>query len=169
VEHKVISLNPLRVSLGEIPISPAASPRLLVVIIGWLAGIAAILSGCGSNSASNPPTPIPTVTSVSTEDIQSYARAVLSIDINRKTAYEEIQKMTRNERVPDVTCTEAKSITALSKDIQGIAVNYCQRSKKSIENEGLTTGKFNAITVSAQSNPELQQRIQSELVRLQPN
>lgn len=168
MEHKAISLNPLRVSLGEIPIYPTPSLRLLVVI-GWLAGITAMLSGCASNPASNSPTPIPAMTSVSTEDIESYARALLSIDTNRKAAYDEIQKLTRNETVPDVSCTDAKSIMALSKDIQGIAVNYCQRSKKFIENEGLTTGKFNAITASAQSNSELQQRIQNELVRLQPN
>ncbi len=109
------------------------------------------------------------MTSVNEDDVQSYARAVISIDTNRKAAYDEIQKLTHNETIPEVTCTDAKSITALSKDIQGIAVNYCQRSKKFIENEGLTTNKFNAITASAQSNPDLQKRIQDELVRLQPN
>lgn len=136
--------------------------------IAWVAGISAILAGCASTPASAPPTPIPTVTSLSSEEIESYARTVLAIETSRRTAYEEMQRASNNEAVRDVSCTETDSIAALSKPIQGIAENYCDRSKKFIKNEGLTINQFNAITVSAQSNPELQQRIQTEIVRLQP-
>lgn len=138
------------------------------ITIAFVAGCTALLAGCASSPATDSPTPIPTVTSLSVEEIESYARTVLAIETSRRTAYEEIQKVTNNETVPDVTCTQAKSIAALSDNIQGIAENYCDRSKKFIENEGLTINQFNAITVTAQSNPELQQRIQTELVRLQP-
>ena len=143
---------------------------LLWVAMGWFAGMTAILTGCSSNPASESPSPTPLVTSASPEDIESYARAILAIEQIRQAASEEIQKMTNNETIPDVTCTKSDSLAALSKNIQGIAVNYCERAKKFIdETEGLTMDKFNAITSSAQSNPELQQRIQTELVRLQGN
>lgn len=168
VEAKATSLKSLGLSVGFPPIS--LSPILTKAAIGWFAGITAILTGCGSNPASESPTPTPMVTSASSEDIENYARAILAIEQIRQAAYEEIQKMTNNETIPDVTCTKPESLAALSKNIQGIAVNYCERSKKFIdETEGLTMDKFNAITSSAQSNPELQQRIQTELVRLQGN
>lgn len=162
-----LSLTP-RISLA--PILTKAPASLLLIALGGFAGITAILTGCGSNSASESPTPTPMVTPASSEDIENYARAILAIEPIRQAAYEEIQKMTNNERIPDITCTKSESLAALSKNIQGIAVNYCQRSKKFIdETEGLTMDKFNAITSSVQSNPELQQRIQNELVRLQGN
>ncbi|AFZ17764.1 DUF4168 domain-containing protein [Allocoleopsis franciscana] len=175
MEQKATSLKSLGLSVGFFPIvlSPILTrtpASLLLMAIGGFAGITAILTGCGSNSASESPTPTPMVTSASSEDIENYARAILAIEQIRQAASEEIQKMTNNETIPDVTCTKPESLAALSKNIQGIAVNYCERAKKFIdETEGLTMDKFNEITSSAQSNPELQQRIQTELVRLQGN
>ena len=175
-QQKSLSSSLKRLSLfpsSPISLSPIlvkAPTPLLLVAMGWFAGITAILTGCGSNPASESPTPTPMVTSATSEDIENYARAILAIEPIRQAAYEEIQKMTNNETIPDVTCTKSESLAALPKNIQGIAVNYCQRAKKFIDDtEGLTMDKFNAITSSVQSNPELQQRIQNELVRLQGN
>lgn len=173
MEHKATPLNsslkPIDLSVGFSSVSSSRTLPVLLVTIAWFAGFAAILAGCSSTPASNSPSPMATVTVPKAEEIESYARAVLSIETNRRVAFEEIQKMTNNETVPDVTCTETKSIAALSKNLQEIAVNYCERSKKFIQDEGLTMDKFNAITASAQSNMELQERIKNELVRLQPN
>lgn len=167
-QQKSLSSSLKRLSLSAILVG--AQTPLLLVAMGWFAGITAILTGCGSNPASESPTPTPMVTSATSEDIENYARAILAIEPIRQAAYEEIQKMNNNETIPDVNCTKSESLAALSKNIQGIAVNYCQRAKKFIDDtEGLTMDKFNAITSSVQSNPELQQRIQNELVRLQGN
>jgi hypothetical protein len=105
--------------------------------------------------------------SITSEEVENYARTVLAIEPSRQTAYSEIQKLTNEENVPDVTCTEVSSVAALPTNIQDIAVNYCNQSKKIGESNGLTISQFNAITVSAQSDSELQKRIQNELVRLQ--
>jgi len=144
------------------------SPTIEVVsTIGWVIGLTAILAGCSSNSASNSASPIPTLSSVSAEEIKNYAKAVLAIESKRKTAYDEIQKLTNDEPIPDVTCTKADTIAPLPKKIQDIAVNYCNQSKKIGESYDLTMPQFNAITVSAESNPDLRRRIQNELIRLQ--
>jgi len=146
----------------------ALSPITKVLpTIGWLIGFTAILAGCSSNSASDSPTPVPTLSSVSAEEVKNYAKAVVAIESTRQTAYTEIQKITNDENIPDVTCTKADTIASLSKDIQDIAVNYCNQSKKIGESHGLTIPQFNAITATAQSNPDLQRRIQNELIRLQ--
>jgi hypothetical protein len=139
----------------------------VVSTIGWLIGLTAVLAGCSSNSASDSSTPIPTLSSVSTEEVKNYAKAVLAIESSRKAAYDEIQKLSNDEKIPEVTCTKADTIAALPKSIQDIAVNYCNKSKKIGEDHGLTMPQFNAITVSAQSDRDLQRRIQNELIRLQ--
>jgi hypothetical protein len=173
VEHKATPLNssvkPIDLSVGFSSVSSSPTLPLLLVTIAWFAGFTVILAGCSSTPASNSPSPMPTVTSLKSEEIESYARAVIAIENKRREAYEEIQEMTNNQTVPDVTCTETKSIAALSKNLQEIAVNYCELSKKFIENEGLTMDKFNAITASAQSDLKLQELIKNELVRLQAN
>jgi hypothetical protein len=139
----------------------------VVSTITWLVGFTAILAGCTSNSASNSPTPIPTVSSVSPEEVKNYAKAVLAMESSRKSAYTEIQKITNDQKIPDITCTKTDTITPLAKSVQDIVVNYCNQSKKIGESHGLTIPQFNAITVSAQTNPDLQRRIHNELVRLQ--
>lgn len=133
--------------------------------IGWLAGLTMLLTGCSSKGASNSPTPVPTITSVTTEEIKSYAKAVLAIEPKRQEAYKEIQKDLKDEKVPEIVCTRADTITSLAKNVQDIAVNYCNQSKK-IGESHLTMQKFNAITLSAQTDQELQKRIANELVRL---
>ncbi len=145
------------------------TPIKVVSLIIALAGLTAILAGCSSGTTSNSPTPIATVSenSVSTEEIKNYAKAIVAIEPIRQAAYSEIQKNSNDEKIPDITCTKPDTIAALAKDIQDIAVNYCNQSKKIGESHDLTMPRFNGITASAQSNPELRRRIQNELLRLQ--
>jgi len=151
---------------------PDSSQRLpskilrVVSIIFWLAGLTVLFAGCSSKSASNSPTPIPTMTSVSTEEVTNYAKAVLEIEPRRQAAYNDIQKNSSDETVPEIFCTRADTIAPLPKSVQDIAVNYCNQSKKIGTKHDLTMQKFNAITVTAKSDPELQRRIYNELIRL---
>ncbi len=151
---------------------PISSQRLTSKIIrvlstiGWLAGLTFLFASCSSQSASNSPTPVPTMKSVSTEEVKNYAKAVLAIEPKRQEAYREIQIKLNDEKVPEIVCTRADTIASLSKSVQDIAVNYCNQSKKIGGSHGLTIQKFNAITVTAKSDPELQRRIDNELIRL---
>lgn len=107
------------------------------------------------------------MTSVSTEEIKNYARAVLAIEPKRQEAYKEIRKtFNDDEKVPEIVCTRADTLASLTKNVQDIAVNYCNQSKKIGESHNLTMQQFNAITLNAQTNQELQKRIYNELVRL---
>lgn len=148
----------------------SASSSLIIRVvstIAWLAGVTAILAGCSSKAVSDSPTPVPTLSSVTAKEIQNYAKAVLSIESSRIAAYNDIQKIINDEKVPDVTCTKVDTIAALPKSIQDIVVNYCNKAKEIGEKQGLTMPQFNAITNSAQTDPKLKQRIQKELLRLQ--
>lgn len=126
-----------------------------------------ILAGCSSNEVSDTPSPIPTMSAVSSQEVKNYATAILSIEQNRQTAYNDIQKLNNDEKVPDINCTKPDTMKDLRKSIQDIAVNYCNKSQKIIEDHNLTMGQFNAITATVQGNPELKKRIQNELLRIQ--
>jgi len=103
---------------------------------------------------------------ISSEEITSYARAVLAIEPRRVEAYNEIKGMAGGS-VPRVVCNETQEINRLSGGVRGIAVNYCQQAKKVIETNGLTVSRFNQLTRLQQTNPAVKQRIQAELLRLQ--
>lgn len=143
----------------------------ILSILGWLAALAAlaaILSGCASPTTSSTETisPLP-AESISSEDIVSYARAIWAIEPSRQAAYKEIQQIVEEDKIPEINCTKPDTITSLPRNVQDIAVNYCNQAKKIGESNGLTIPQFNGITATAQSNPQLQQRIQNELIRLQ--
>ncbi|MGC1395383.1 MAG: DUF4168 domain-containing protein [Coleofasciculaceae cyanobacterium] len=154
-------------------LSPPSSYQRLVSLmirvfstVGWLAGLIMLLAGC-TNKAANAPTPAPTMTSVSTEQLKNYARAVLAIEPKRQEAYKEIRKSFDGDgKVPEIVCTRTDTIASLDKNVQDIAVNYCNQSKKIAETNSLTIQQFNGITLSAQTDQELQKRIYNELVRL---
>lgn len=137
--------------------------------LGCLVGATVILAGCSSPSGTEASTPIPTVSGeqVTAEEVENYAKAVLAIEGIRKEAYNEIQQILGNEKVPDVTCNQASTVADLPKNIQDIALNYCNKAKQLGEEQGLTISQFNTITVSAQADSELERRIQNELIRLQ--
>ncbi|MEG4914262.1 MULTISPECIES: DUF4168 domain-containing protein [unclassified Microcoleus] len=103
---------------------------------------------------------------ISSEEITSYARAVLAIEPRRVEAFNEIKGMAGGS-VPRVVCNETQEINKLSGGVRGIAVNYCQQAKKVIEGQGLTVSRFNQITLLQQANSGVKQQIQAELLRLQ--
>ena len=141
--------------------------RIFVCVGGTLAGISSLLAACSSPVGSNPPNPQPTSISFTDADLKNYAKTVLAIEPIRQSAYNEIQQMSKNGETPSIACHQPNSLGALPKDIQNVAVNYCTQSKKIGESNGLTISRFNAMTVNAQFDPELQKQIQNELIRLQ--
>ncbi|NJK69608.1 MAG: DUF4168 domain-containing protein [Microcoleus sp. SU_5_3] len=102
---------------------------------------------------------------ISAQEITNYARSVLAIEPRRLEASNEIKGI--GGSVPGVVFCKESAINGLSRNIRGIAVNYCEQAKKTIKSNGLTLARFNQITQSLQANPALKQRIQAELLRLQ--
>lgn len=98
------------------------------------------------------------------DEIQSYARAVLGMEPRRQTAYDEIRQII-GDNVPVVVCHQTRTINGLEQDVRAIAVNYCSQAKVIIESNALTISRFNEITLAQQSDPQLKQQIQDELRR----
>ncbi len=103
-------------------------------------------------------------------ELKSYARAVLAVEEVRQVSYRDIKKIVGSSGIPAIACHRPKSLQGLSQNVRGIAVEYCNKSKKIVESNGLTIDKFNAITMSVQGDPNLEKRVQAELLELQkPN
>jgi len=137
--------------------------------IGLQMGLLVVMAGCSSKAASDTPSPIAPVPaeSVTAKEVANYAAAVLAIEPIRQEAYKEVQDNTKDEPLPDFTCTQSDTIASLPTNLEKVAVNYCNQAKKIGEAQGFTMARFNQITVTAQSDAILQQRIQNELQRLQ--
>ncbi len=105
--------------------------------------------------------------SFSSEEITNYSRAVLAIERLRQPAFSEIKRMMSSSSMPAVICNQSDSASRLPDQARKIFVDYCQQSKNIVETNGLTSSRFNEITTLLRSNPELHQKVRTELIRLQ--
>ena len=102
------------------------------------------------------------------EELVNYARAALAIETKRQQSYEDIRGILDGESPPEVVCSDTRRINRMKPaNVRQVAVEYCTHAQKMIEQNNLTISRFNEITRSQQSNPQLQQKIQAELSRIQ--
>lgn len=100
-------------------------------------------------------------------ELKSYARAVLSVEEVRQVSYKDIKKIVGSSGIPAIACHKPKSLQGLPQNVRVIAVEYCNKSKKIVEGNGLSIDKFNDITLKVQGNPDLEKKVQAELLELQ--
>lgn len=105
--------------------------------------------------------------SLSPEEVTNYAKAVLAIERLRQPALSQIRQIVNSSNMPGIACNQSDSANRLPNDARRIFVGYCQQSKNIVENYGLSPSRFNEITVLLRSNPSLQQKVRTELMRLQ--
>jgi Domain of unknown function (DUF4168) len=100
------------------------------------------------------------------DQIKRYAKAVLSIETQRKQAYQAISQIL-GKSPPPISCDQRGSLNSLPTNAQRIAVDYCNNSKTIVKDSGLTLGQFNAITNRVRTDDNLRRRVQNEMIRLQ--
>jgi Domain of unknown function (DUF4168) len=103
------------------------------------------------------------------EEVTSYAKAVLAIEGVRQTALDEIKRNRDRDtgEMPSIACNQPSGLDRLPRGARRIFVEYCQQSKSIVEKHGLSASRFNEITINERTNPDLQRRIRSEIIRLQ--
>ncbi|MBD2300856.1 DUF4168 domain-containing protein [Nostoc sp. FACHB-87] len=104
---------------------------------------------------------------VNNNEIVSYAQAVLAMEPSRQQAFSEIKKLIGGGEIPQIVCNDPKSINNLPRKARNIAINYCNRSQKIVEENGLTIEQFNKITIEIQNDDNLKRQIYNTLIRLQ--
>ncbi|BAZ50543.1 hypothetical protein NIES4103_31590 [Nostoc sp. NIES-4103] len=107
------------------------------------------------------------ISPVNSSEITSYAQAVLAMEPSRQQAFEEIKKLIGGGEIPQIVCNDPNSMNSLPRKARDIAVNYCNRSQKIVEDNGLTISRFNGITLEIQNNNNLKRQVYNTLIRLQ--
>ncbi|WP_033365234.1 DUF4168 domain-containing protein [Mastigocladopsis repens] len=107
--------------------------------------------------------------SVKPNELRRYAKAMLTMEPQRQQAFDEIKKIIGSGEVPKIICNDNSSFSNLPSKAKDIAVNYCQRYQKVVEDNGFTIDRFNTITTQVQSNEDLKRQIYNILLRLQKN
>ncbi len=100
-------------------------------------------------------------------ELLKFARTILAMEPDRQEAFDDIKKIIGSSEVPKIVCNDSNSFNALPGKAKDIAVNYCKRSQKIVEENGLSVDRFNKITVEVQSNEGLQKKVSEQLMRLQ--
>lgn len=101
------------------------------------------------------------------EKLERYAEAVLAIEPLRQRAFRKIQNILNSQDVPSIACNRAESYQNLPSQAQSLIVDYCNRSKNIVQEQGLTVSEFNNITAEVKSNPELKEQVQAEMLERQ--
>mgnify|MGYP006266993961 CR=1 FL=1 len=101
----------------------------------------------------------------SDQDVMNYARAVLQMESHRQQAYEQIKKII-GQAPPAIVCNQPNSYSNLPGEAQKIARDYCSTSKQIVEESGLSVSQFNAITTRAQSDNNLEKRVQNAMIQI---
>lgn len=102
-------------------------------------------------------------------EIRNYAKSVLAMEPERRQAFEEIKKLIGGREIPQIVCSNSNSLSGLPNKARDIAVNYCNRSQKIVEQNGLSIDNFNKITRDLQSNEKLKAEVYNTLLDLQKN
>jgi predicted helicase len=100
-------------------------------------------------------------------EMTNYARSLLKMEPARQQALQDIKKIIGDGDVPPIVCNDSNSITKLPEKARDIAVNYCQRSQKIVEENQLSIDRFNGITMQLQNNEDLKKLIYNRLLRIQ--
>lgn len=103
----------------------------------------------------------------SAEEVTKFARAVLAMEPLRQAAYDDIKRIIGSSQVPNINCSQPSSFSSLPGNARQIAVNYCNKSRDFVRTSGLTIDRFNEIASQAQSNADLERRIQNAMIELQ--
>ncbi|MDB9529139.1 DUF4168 domain-containing protein [Oscillatoria sp. CS-180] len=113
--------------------------------------------------------------SITNEEINQYARAVLLIDQYRNAAYTQIKDilLTVNMDISEIniSCSDPDNISdvprSVRRDVRSILTQYCNQSQDAVEAAGLSPRRFNEITQAHAEDSTIFERIQQELIRLQ--
>ncbi|MFM7405865.1 MAG: DUF4168 domain-containing protein [Cuspidothrix sp.] len=105
--------------------------------------------------------------SINSTEVTNYAKAVLAMEPVRQKAFQEIKKLIGSKDIPKIICNDPNTFNPLPAKAKDVAIKYCNNSQKIVEENKLTTERFNQITVEIQSNNDFKKQVYNTLLRLQ--
>ena len=101
---------------------------------------------------------------INEETIEKYARAALQLERKRVQVFNQIRRITGTP--PNFTCHQPNSLSNLSQKARNIAEKFCQDSIRIVQQNGLSSKKYNQITIQRRKNPSLDRRIQNAIEQI---
>lgn len=100
------------------------------------------------------------------QEIYNYAKAGFEVEMLRQQVYQEIKSII-NQQPPDITCDRPETLNSIPSNIQGIANNYCDRSRKIVQENNLSIQRFNQLKTRYDQGGSFYQQVQQQLLDLQ--
>jgi hypothetical protein len=94
-------------------------------------------------------------------ELRSYAAALMEIEPIRQSTLAQVSNANGGGPLPNLVCNQPKTMKGLNNEAKSLFVNYCNQCETIATSRGLSIEKFNQITQSIRSNPQLQNRVRS--------
>lgn len=105
--------------------------------------------------------------SIDRNEVTNYSITLLRMEPIRQEAFNQIKRIVGGKQIPNIACNNSNSMKNIPRNAREIAINYCNRSQKIVEENGLTIERFNNITQQLSNDDQLKKNIYRELIRLQ--
>ena len=93
-------------------------------------------------------------------DLRNYAAALMQIEPIRQSALAQVRASTGGT-LPNLVCNQPNTMEGLNPEAKSLFVNYCNKCEIIASSRGLSIERFNQITQSVRSNPQLQNQVRS--------
>lgn len=105
--------------------------------------------------------------SVGNDELYTYVRAAFEIEMLRRQTYNSIRSI-NNGSVPEITCNNQAAIDNLASDVAEAARSFCNQSTEILQRYAMSPNRFNQISASRGSDPNLDGRIRRIIQELNP-
>lgn len=96
----------------------------------------------------------------SDNDLRNYAAALMQIEPLRQSTLAQVSRA-NNGSLPNLVCNQPNTMEALNSEARSLFIRYCNQCESIAASRGLSIERFNQITQSVRSNPQLQNRVRS--------
>jgi hypothetical protein len=92
-------------------------------------------------------------------ELRNYAMALMQIEPIRQSTLAQVIRANGGGTLPNLVCNQPSTMDGLNNDARSLFIRYCNQSESIAASKGLNIDKFNQITQSVRSNPQLQNRV----------
>jgi Domain of unknown function (DUF4168) len=93
-------------------------------------------------------------------DLRNYAAALMEIEPIRQSTLAQV-RASSGGTLPNLVCNQPSTMDSLNSEAKSLFVRYCNQCETIAASKGLSIEKFNQITQSVRSNPQMQSRVRS--------
>jgi hypothetical protein len=94
-------------------------------------------------------------------ELRNYAMALMQIEPIRQSTLAQVIRANGGGTLPNLVCNQPSTMDGLNGDARSLFIRYCNQSESIAASKGLNIDKFNHITQSVRSNPQLQNRVRA--------